>query len=104
MQLIAKSIAAIGRCERTAESGRYRVALDVDGVEQELIYTVELTGEMRSVSWKPADSILSDPRVDVLIVAALTDMVVAFHRGDRIDLPHRISPAQIGPETAVVRL
>jgi hypothetical protein len=104
MQLIATSIAAIARCERTAERGRYRVVLDVDGAEQELIYTVELTGERRSVSWKPADSILSDPRIDVLVVAALTDMVVAFHRGDRIDLPRQILPAQIGSETAVVRL
>ena len=104
MQLIAKSIAAIARFERTAERGRYRVMLDVDGAEQELIYTVELTGEMRAVSWKPPDSILSDPRIDVLVVAALTDMVVAFHRGDRTDLPRQILPLRVGSETAVVRL
>jgi hypothetical protein len=104
MQLIAKSIAAVAAPERTVERGRYRVILDVDGVEQELIYTVELTSEMRSVSWTPPDSILSDPRIDVLTVAALTDLVVAFHCGDRVDLPRHILPLRVGSETAVVRL
>ncbi len=104
MLLIAKAIAAVAPSERTAERGCYRVILDVDGSEQELIYTVELTPGMRSVTWKPPDSILSDPRIDVLTVAALTDMVVAFHRGEGIDLPLQILPLRVGPQTAVVRL
>jgi hypothetical protein len=104
MQLVAKSIAAVSAFERTAERGRYRVVLDVDGSEHELIYTVELTPEVRSISWKPSDSILSDPRIEVLTVAALTNMVVAFHRGDRVDLPRQILPLRVGPDAAVLRL
>jgi hypothetical protein len=104
MQLIAKSITAIAAAERTAERGRYRVILDVDGSEHELIYTVELTPQLRSISWQPSDSVLSDPRIEVLIVAALTDLVVAFHHGDRVDLPQQILPLRVGSETAVVRL
>jgi len=65
-----------------------------------LTYTVELKGEGRSVSWKPSDSILADQRIDVLTVAALTDLVVAFHRGGAVQLPCEIP---VGPDTAVIR-
>jgi hypothetical protein len=92
--------------ERTAQFGRYRVTLNDGGTEEVLIYTVELPQPgTQSLSWRPSDSILADPqRVDVLTVAALSDLIVAFHRGERFQLPREVPPLSVGPETAVLRL
>jgi hypothetical protein len=90
--------------ERSTELGRYRVTVDVGGRKQELTYTVELSAGSRSVSWAPSCSILNDPCVDVLAVAALSDLIVAFHRGEQIELPREVPPLSIGPDTVMIRL
>lgn len=105
MQILISSIIVLDTpAARTEAFGQYRVALRANGEEQVLIYTVELSPEKQSVSWKPPESILSDPRIDVLVVAAVTDAVVAFHRGESITFPHAISAAPVGANTAVIRL
>jgi hypothetical protein len=99
------SIAAVAApAPPTPARGRYRVTLDADGRQQELVYNVALSPQEQSVSWQPPDSILSDPRIDVLVVAAVTDLVVAFHRGEAIEFPRTVSPRPVGPDTAVIRL
>jgi hypothetical protein len=89
--------------QRTQSVGQYRVMLSVDRREHVLTYTVELKGKGRSVSWQPPDSILADSRIDVLTVAALTNLVVAFHCGDDVQLPCDVPPLPVGPDTAVIR-
>jgi hypothetical protein len=103
--IVVTSIAALGApASRTPAAGRYRVTLDADGRQEMLIYKVALSPQEQSVSWEPSDSILSDPRIDVLVVAAVTDLVVAFHRGEAIEFPHMVSARAVGPDTAVIRL
>jgi hypothetical protein len=102
--LITSIIAEESPAARSEALGRYRVTLDAGGKEQVLTYKVELTTQMQSVSWAPADSILSDPRIDVLVVAGVTDTVVAFHHGDKIEFPKVVSPQPAGADTAVIRL
>jgi hypothetical protein len=103
--IVVTSIAAIATpASPTPARGRYRVTLEADGRQQELVYNVALSPREQSVSWEPSDSMLSDPRTDVLVVAAVTDLVVAFHRGEAIELPHKVSARAVGPDTAVVRL
>ena len=80
-------VSLLDAAERTEEFGRYRVVLSVDGGQQALTYTVKLSPEERSLSWQPRGSILADPRVDVLMVAAVNDLVVDFHRGKAAALP-----------------
>jgi len=89
--------------KRTESFGQYCVVLSAEGREHALTYTVELKGEGRSVSWQPSDSILTDTRIDVLTVAALTDLVVAFHRGAAVHCPCDVPPLSVGPDTAVIR-
>jgi hypothetical protein len=95
-------IAAVG--ERSAQLGRYRVQLKAGDIEQILDYRVDLSDGGQSLSWTPRDSILADPRVDVLLSAAVSDLVVAFHRGADIDFPRRIAPPHVASDTVVVRL
>jgi hypothetical protein len=90
--------------ERTEQFGRYRVTINAGGIEQVLTYAVELSPGRPSITWKPSDSILSDSRIDVLVVVRLNDIVVAFHRGEEVHLPHEIPSTPAGPETVVVRL
>ncbi|HUD88982.1 MAG TPA: hypothetical protein VMR17_21230 [Xanthobacteraceae bacterium] len=104
MHIVLLSITSPLEAGKRKESfGQYRVVLSADGREHVLTYTVELKGKGRSVSWQPSESILADSRIDVLIVAALTDLVVAFHRGDTVPLPCDVPPLSVGPDTAVIR-
>jgi hypothetical protein len=105
MQVVIQSIAAVGPpTERTNAFGQYRVVLRAGEIEQVLTYRVKLTPSEQSVSWQPPDSILSDRSIDVLVVAAVTDAVVAFHRGETVALPRTVSPRPVGQDTAVIRL
>jgi hypothetical protein len=105
MQILVTSIIAIDPLSARTESvGQYRVTLRAGGLEQVLTYTVELSKLSQSVSWEPSTSILSDPRTDVLVVAGVTDTVVAFHRGETIDFPRAISARPVGSDSAVLRL
>jgi hypothetical protein len=97
-------VSLLDAAERTEEFGRYRVVLSADGGQQALTYTVKLSPEERSLSWQPSGSILADPRVDVLTVAAVNDLVVDFHRGKAAALPCEVPPRSARPDTAVVRL
>lgn len=105
MQLLITSVVALDTpAARTEGFGKYRVALTANGGEQVLIYTVELSPEKQSVSWEPPESILSDPRIDVLVVAAVTDAVVAFHSGESMGFPRAISARPVDADTTVIRL
>lgn len=99
MQILVTSIIVHGPpAARTEAFGQYRVTLSADGEKEVLTYTVKLSTGMQSVSWVPFDSVLSDPRIDMLVVAGVTDTVVAFHRGERIEFPRAVSagPANDG--------
>ena len=89
MDVVITSIVAIEAryVHADVSRGRYRVTLRADDREWTLSYTVALSPSEQSVSWTPSDSVLADPRVDVLVVARVTDMVVAFHRGETIAVP-----------------
>jgi hypothetical protein len=39
-----------------------------------------------------------------MVVAAITDTVLQFHRGEPIVLPAVVEPGPVGQDTAVVRL
>jgi hypothetical protein len=105
MQILVISIVAIGLpVTRTEAFGRYCVTLDAGGLEQVLAYTVKLSARSQPVSWTPPDSILSDPSIDVLVVAGVTDLVVAFHRGATIAFPRAVPAGKEDPATAVIRL
>lgn len=105
MKIIAVSIVDVtSGAERSAQYGRYRVTLTADGLEHVLKYTVALSPETRSISWTPSSSILSDQRVGVLVIAQLSDMVVAFHSGENLELPGEVTALSIGPESTVIRL
>ncbi len=90
--------------ERSAQLGRYRVRLRAGDIEQTLDYRVDLSDGGKSLSWTPRDSILADPRVDVLLIAAVNDLVVAFHRGADVDFPRRVMPLQVGSDAVIVQL
>jgi hypothetical protein len=51
----------------------------------------ELSPKIQPDSWMPPDRVLSDPCIDVLVVAGVTDTVVAFYRGERIGFPRAVS-------------
>ncbi len=105
MQIVIDSIVSISPETRTTAFGQYRVALKVDDRVEVLTYTVELgPGGGQATRWAPPNSILSDTRVDVLIVASVSDTVVAFHQGKNVQFPKEMSPVPIGPDTAVIRL
>jgi len=91
MQVCVISITAIAPASGRSDAfGQYRVTLKVGDREQALIYTIKLSPREQSASWTPSDNVLSDPRVDVLAVAGVTDVVVAFHRGEAIKFPRVI--------------
>jgi hypothetical protein len=91
--------------ERSARPGRYRLLLEADGTQQEFVYHVELpSGGGHSVSWEPAQSFLSNERVPLMVVAAITDTAIRFHRGEPVVLPAVVEPRPVGPDTAVIRV
>lgn len=90
--------------ERTPAFGRYAVVIEADGVSHSFLYTVELRQGGQSVSWEPARSILSDPAVPLMVVGAITDAVVRYHRGEVVPLPLEVVPRDPGPGTVVIRL
>jgi hypothetical protein len=106
MRITVLSIGSLlGAAERTETFGRYRVVLNAEGGEQILTYTIKLVSPReRSLSFQPSDSILADPRVDVLTVAAVNDLVVDFHLGVPVELPYDVPLRSAGPDTAVIRL
>jgi hypothetical protein len=92
MRIMLCSIVGIGSpAERTAAFGQYVVTLRAEAAEHILTYTVELSSDIRAIRWKPSDSILADPNVDIRVVANLTDTVVAFHRGETVEFPKLLS-------------
>jgi hypothetical protein len=104
MRIVLLSITSILEPGKRTESyGQYRVLVSAEGREHVLTYTVALQGDGRSVSWQPSDSILADTRIDVLTVAALTDLVVAFHRGAAVRFPCDVLPLSVETDTAVIR-
>jgi hypothetical protein len=95
--------------QRTAEYGQYNVVIDVDDVVHCLEYTCELGDyeglKMQTVTWKPENSILADrDAIEVMVVAAITDTVMQYHRGGSIQLPRTITPRPVGPDTDVIQL
>src|SRR5262245_32801306 len=92
--------------ERTAHLGKYHVVLECDGVSHDFSYRVELPPSGgHSVSWEPAKSFLSDvERVPVTLVAAVTELVLRFHRGESIALPMLVEPIRLGRDSALLRL
>ncbi len=91
---------------RSARFGQYRVVLEADGIPHDFLYRVELpTTGGHSISWGPAKSFLSDvDRVPVMVVAAITQTVIRFHRGELVRVPSNIDPLPLGPDSVIVRL
>lgn len=99
------SIRDAAPAERTSDFGRYALVIEVDGAPHDFLYTVERPASGgRAVLWEPAHSILSDPAVPFLVVAAISDIVEGFHHGQAVPLPLIVEPLEPGPNTLVIDL
>ena len=79
----------------TAEHGQYNVVVEVGATQHFLEYSCnfyEMDGlDVQEVTWKPADSILSNRKVVSLAAAmAINDTVVEYHRTKSVELPRVI--------------
>ena len=79
----------------TAEHGQYDVVIEVGDTPHRLEYTCDFSRmdelKVKSVTWKPEDSVLSSRRAVSLSTAmAINDTVVQYHQTKTVALPRVI--------------